>query len=878
MARILATLLQRFPAVRLALGMLLLTCATLAQAVPSACAALWGLDPPNLKYWNGTTWVTAADTSLPNTGSGTINALGGYEGNGSLYFTNQVYAPATMHRASFDNANGTITFSGSLGVIGTPTTGSLLIYTTTANVTATATPTVAYSYVGATFDRDTSSRRMFLYATMITTNTNVPTRQGPSNVLAMIGLLDPESPGSVSWKLLYETQGAGTITYPFINTSGDIFADQQTGQMWIVNNTNPNRMLKVDLNYTGLTLNSAQVVGTATVQAPSGTNLVGAQQGVGVDPLTGLVYLSTANGGTTVRVVNHEASPVVGTVVVTGAGVADIGNCVAPPDPPTVTKSFNPTTATTPGTSVLTITVYNPNKVPLYTSRGLTDTFPSNMAVHTTPGLTGTCYSDGTALSTRPPSATITGVAGATSVVIAGGAFIPGGSTSGGSCSFSVRVSATIANLYNNTIPAGSLTTTAGSNTVAATSTFQVQNISLPNAPLITKSFNPTTSTATVGTVTLTIVITNPNTVSNTLTAAMIDVLPANMRVANAPTLTGACFSNGVSVTRPTATTITGTVGSTSVTIALNSVIPGGTLPAGGSCSFSVRVSQTVAGISANSIPVGSLTTVSGSNVTEATATYYLRASDFSVIKSQREGDTGATTTANIEVASGVTISYVISIRNSGGVAGTRTFTDTLPALITPTISMVTATVAGATGCRIVTSTVAGPATRIVGTVTGAPDDGGCDITIVAKASVTSAVSTATNVVFIGTVTGAVDTDPSNNTSTVVLVIKPAANLTITKDDGRTLLLTGSTNAYTITVANAGPAAADGAILKDPAATGLNCTDITCSESGGATCPLPAQLFVSALQSGTGLTIPTFPSGGTVTFVLSCTVTATGEP
>jgi uncharacterized repeat protein (TIGR01451 family) len=139
-------------------------------------------------------------------------------------------------------------------------------------------------------------------------------------------------------------------------------------------------------------------------------------------------------------------------------------------------------------------------------------------------------------------------------------------------------------------------------------------------------------------------------------------------------------------------------------------------------------------------------------------------------------------------------------------------------------------------------------------------------------------VSTATNVVFLGTVTGALDTNASNNTSTVVLVIKPAANLTISKDDGKTILLTGSTNAYTITVANGGPAAADGAVLKDPAATGLNCTDITCTESGGASCPLPAQLFVSALQSGTGLAIPTFPPGGTVTFVLTCTVTATGEP
>jgi hypothetical protein len=56
--------------------------------------------------------------------------------------------------------------------------------------------------------------------------------------------------------------------------------------------------------------------------------------------------------------------------VTKGAGaIGDSGNCVAPPDPPTVTKSFSPTTATTPGTSLLTITITNPNKVPIYTTR-----------------------------------------------------------------------------------------------------------------------------------------------------------------------------------------------------------------------------------------------------------------------------------------------------------------------------------------------------------------------------------------------------------------------------------------------------------------------------------------------------------------------------
>lgn len=872
MSRLTAQILRLTHALRLMIAMVLLFAAGVAQAVPSACTALWGVNNPNLQYWSGTTWVTAANTGLATA----INSLGGFEGDGSLYFTSAVTSPVNMHKATFDNVGGTITFSASLGQVGTPTG---LTYTSTANVSKLITPTT-YSFVGATFDRDTGSRRMVLYAnTAALPVTDVPTSGAAVNRIALIGLVDPENPTTPSWQVLYQTSGAGSITYPQMNGSGDIVADQETGQIWVVSNFNPNQMLKVAINFTGLTLNSAQVVGTATIQFPAATNLTGGQAGVGVDPTTGRVFLTTGAGGTTYSLINHTTSPVVGSASFAATGVGDTGNCVAPPDPPTVIKSFSPTTATTPGSTSLTITIVNPNKVPIFLTTALTDAFPSGLVVAPTPALSGTCFSNGAA-ATRPASATITGVAGATSVAIASGAMIPGGSSTGGSCSFSVRVSATVASFYNNTIPPGSLTTSAGNNAVQASATFQVQNLSLPNAPTIVKSFNPTTSTAaTRGTTTLTIVITNPNTVTNTLTTALIDNLPANMRIGNPVSRSVNCFSNGVATTRSVLTTITGTINLGTATIPNGAVIPGGA-GGGGSCSFSIVVSQTVAAFSLNTIPAGSLTMVSGSNPSAATAGYYLRASDFSVIKTQREGTTGVTTTAQLDVASGQTISYIISILNGGGVAGTRTFTDTLPALITPTLSLGTATFGGATGCRAITTTVAGPpaSTRISGTITGAPIGGGCNITVVAKASVTGVVGTATNSVGLYTVTGALDTNTGDNTATVVLVIKPAANLSITKDDGKTVLLTGSTNAYTITVANGGPASADGAVLKDPAATGLNCTDITCSSAGGASCPLPAQLFVSALQSGTGLAIPTFPSGGTVTFVLTCSVTATGLP
>lgn len=841
------------------LAAVLLLASGFAQAVPSACTAQWGVTGGTLQYWNSATgtWV-----NVMNTGSTAANAMGGFEGTGTLYYTSdQAPGTGTMQRVTFSNATGSVTVAQvSASPISVPAN---LTYTTTAGATATV---ATAGLLGATFDRDPANRRMFLYAVSNSaTNVRIDGTSTTSGPIAAIGVLDPEAPTSVSWSVIYSNTGT-TPSYPLIGTSGDIFADQQAGQIWIATNSNPNRMVQLSLNYSGYTLNSAQVVGTATISGLTGS--IGA---VALDPVDGSVYISSGNLARTWRLADHTANPVIPTQVAT-SGQRDAGNCVAPPDPPTVTKSFSPTTATAPGTTLLTITITNPNKVPLATTRPLTDTFPSGMSIYTVPSLQASCFSDGVATTpSRPASVTITGTAGATRAVIASGALIPGGATSGGSCSFSVAVSATLANLYDNTIPAGSLTTTAGSNAAAAAS-FLLSNVSLPNLPTVGKSFNPVSSTNTIGTTTLTIVITNPNTQTNTLTAAFRDVLPANMTYSTGLAPVVACFSNGVAVAKPAATTAT--VASGTLTIASGSAIPGGSTT-GGSCSFSVRVTATVAAVYVNTIADGSLLTVAGANPDAASATFYLRVSDFNVAKSQRLGTGGVITTALLNVSSGATISYIISIRNGSGVPGTRTFSDSIPALVTPVLS-VTATPIGTVGCSTRTQVV-GNQTVLSGTVTAADVGEGCDITVVARASTTAIVSTATNSVGIYTVTGALDSNTADNTASVQLAIKPAALLTISKTDGTTVVATLSTVSYTITVANLGPSAADDAVMTDEAATGLSCSTVTCSAAGGASCPSPVQLFVNAVQT-TGVAIPSFPAGSTVTFVLTCGVTATGLP
>ena len=100
----------------------------------------------------------------------------------------------------------------------------------------------------------------------------------------------------------------------------------------------------------------------------------------------------------------------------------------------------------------------------------------------------------------------------------------------------------------------------------------------------------------------------------------------------------------------------------------------------------------------------------------------------------------------------------------------------------------------------------------------------------------------------------------------------PTADLSVTKTNGVTLVSAGTTTTYTVVVSNAGPDAANNAIVTDPAATGLTKTTVVCAAAGGATCP--ASPTVAQVEAG--IAIPALPFGGSVTFTIGATVTAAG--
>lgn len=91
-------------------------------------------------------------------------------------------------------------------------------------------------------------------------------------------------------------------------------------------------------------------------------------------------------------------------------------------------------------------------------------------------------------------------------------------------------------------------------------------------------------------------------------------------------------------------------------------------------------------------------------------------------------------------------------------------------------------------------------------------------------------------------------------------------------------VVSGDVVTYQIVVTNNGPLAADDAVLSDVAGAGQDCsmpgTMATCTATGGANCPAP--LVPASSLLGSGVTIPSLPVGGQVTFGLQCTVTASG--
>jgi hypothetical protein len=409
--------------------------------------------------------------------------------------------------------------------------------------------------------------------------------------------------------------------------------------------------------------------------------------------------------------------------------------------PPSLAKAFNPSAIPLGATTTLTFTITNPvGNAVQENGVAFSDTLPTNLVVATPNGLINTC------------GGTPTATAGSASIDFVGGTIAVNSS-----CTVVVNVTGSVAGQYTNT--SGNVSSTNGGTGNAATA-----NLTIDAPPTITKAFGAPTIPLN-GTTSLTLNITNPN--STGLTGVgFSDNLPSGLVVATPPGVTNNCSGGSV-----TAISGSGSVG-----------LSGASLAGSGSCTVTVNVQGTTAGVKNNSV--------------QATST---------------EGGTGATGNASITVVAPPTITKAfggssVALNNSTSLTFTLNnpnssqslsgvaFSDTLPAgliISTPngltgscgsgtitavqgtnTISLSGGTLAGPGSCSFslnVTGTTPGQQINTTSTVTSTEGGTGtaaatASITVVAPPSIGKAFNpTAIGLNGITTLTFTITNPAANN-------------------------------------------------------------------------------------------------------------------
>ena len=211
-------------------------------------------------------------------------------------------------------------------------------------------------------------------------------------------------------------------------------------------------------------------------------------------------------------------------------------------------------------------------------------------------------------------------------------------------------------------------------------------------------------------------------------------------------------------------------------------------------------------------------------------------------------------------ISGGATNTYTIVVSNAGpsDVTG-ASVADTFPAAFTGVAYTATQT-GGATGFTTIGS---GNINDSVNMPVGST------ITYVVTGTVSpSATGTLANTATVNAPEGVTDTDTDNNTDTDTDTITPQADLSITKTDGKTTAVPGTTDTYTIVVTNGGPSDVTGASVVDTFPVTFTGVTYTATSTGGA---------IGFTISGSGNindTSVNMPAGSTITYVVTGTISA----
>ena len=272
------------------------------------------------------------------------------------------------------------------------------------------------------------------------------------------------------------------------------------------------------------------------------------------------------------------------------ASAALVVNAVPPA--PTLGKAFIPAAIDAGDSSTLTITLINPS-TSIATSAAFTDSLPAGVVIATPPNPINTC------------GGTLTATQGTGSIQLTSGSIPAGSGTTAGFCTVTVDVTAAAAGSYLNTITAGALTTSEGSNVAPASATLAVIDTAA-TPPTLSKTFSPATINAGDSS-TLTITLCNANSSPATLIAPLTDTLSDGVVIAATPNASTSCPGSG-----PVASTAGGT---TVILPATRSI------PVSSCCTVTVDVTSSVGGSFLNTLPANALQTSNGNNTVPANAT-----------------------------------------------------------------------------------------------------------------------------------------------------------------------------------------------------------------------------------------------------------------
>ncbi len=634
----------------------------------------------------------------------------------------------------------------------------------------------------------------------------VTTTQGATNALVSNGITVAAAPNLTVASVFAPTtiglNGTSVFTVNIVNgTSGAVSLTNLA-----LTNTLPS----------GVVL-AASPAGSTTCSNVNGTGVVTATAGATSFSLAGGALLANASCTISVTVTSASAGTYTDTIAAnaftSAQGATNILTSSSPlvvaASPVVLTKSFTPASIQPTTTATLSITLANTGSNAIALSGlALADALPTGVTFAATPNAATTCVSG---------SASVAG----TTLSLAGATL-----AAGASCTLSASVTSSMPNTYTDTTAVSAVTTTQGvTNAATAAATLTVTGANT----YVDTSFTPSYTTSNVPAV-FTASINNNLTGAINLTGVGLGIaLPSGMTIAPTPNPTTTC------------------TGATAAWNGTTFILAGGSLAAGASCTMSLNVVSSTAGIYAPSVPMGSVTTTQG--VTNGPGA--------SQVLSVYPPIVASATMLPTSITTGATSTYTLTLANTGtgsGAAAALGFTQTLPAgLVVAAIPAATNTCGGTFApTAAATSLTLGAGTLAAGA--------SCSLSV----ALTSASANSYTATFpAGALTSTHNITNTAAASAMLTVVTPSP-VTVTKAFAPSSVGAGSASVYTITIANTGAnaIALSGLSLSDTFSAPLS---FTATPNAATTCP-----GGTATASGTTLAL----SGATLAAGASCTFSA----